>query len=199
VSRPCPCAVRVHTAPTTRVCVPMWISELCFVWGPCQTLAPNLPSHTAPTKCALTRWCVGSSKRDDCRRNHRQAEPPRPEEQELVHPGTLLRHTLGMHYIWQISLTCRGEIIACLLVCSTLHRGFRQVAMLLAGSAHPCYPCWHTDLNRPTTSRVRPHTPRARAVVVSVSLEPAQATCATNGEGLYEGLDWISSQLKHTK
>lgn len=24
-----------------------------------------------------------------------------------------------------------------------------------------------------------------------------QATCATNGEGLYEGLDWLSSQLKN--
>ena len=23
-----------------------------------------------------------------------------------------------------------------------------------------------------------------------------QATCATNGEGLYEGLDWLSTQLK---
>merc|ERR1711991_790155 len=24
-----------------------------------------------------------------------------------------------------------------------------------------------------------------------------QATCATNGEGLYEGLDWLSTQLKN--
>ncbi|XP_022211522.2 ADP-ribosylation factor 1-like [Drosophila obscura] len=24
-----------------------------------------------------------------------------------------------------------------------------------------------------------------------------QATCATNGDGLYEGLDWLSNQLKH--
>ncbi len=26
-----------------------------------------------------------------------------------------------------------------------------------------------------------------------------QATCATNGEGLYEGLDWLSSKLKNAK
>ena len=26
-----------------------------------------------------------------------------------------------------------------------------------------------------------------------------QATCATNGEGLYEGLDWLSQQLKAAK
>ncbi|XP_033127316.1 ADP-ribosylation factor 2 [Anneissia japonica] len=26
-----------------------------------------------------------------------------------------------------------------------------------------------------------------------------QATCATSGDGLYEGLDWLSSQLKNTK
>ncbi|KAF6025527.1 hypothetical protein EB796_016163 [Bugula neritina] len=26
-----------------------------------------------------------------------------------------------------------------------------------------------------------------------------QATCATNGEGLYEGLDWLSNQLKNVK
>jgi small GTP-binding protein len=26
-----------------------------------------------------------------------------------------------------------------------------------------------------------------------------QATCATNGEGLYEGLDWLSNQLKNIK
>jgi GTPase SAR1 family protein len=26
-----------------------------------------------------------------------------------------------------------------------------------------------------------------------------QATCATNGEGLYEGLDWLSTQLKNQK
>jgi len=26
-----------------------------------------------------------------------------------------------------------------------------------------------------------------------------QATCATNGEGLYEGLDWLSNQLKNLK
>lgn len=26
-----------------------------------------------------------------------------------------------------------------------------------------------------------------------------QATCATNGEGLYEGLDWLSQQLKNAK
>lgn len=26
-----------------------------------------------------------------------------------------------------------------------------------------------------------------------------QATCATNGEGLYEGLDWLSNQLKNAK
>ncbi|XP_021367888.1 ADP-ribosylation factor 2 isoform X4 [Mizuhopecten yessoensis] len=26
-----------------------------------------------------------------------------------------------------------------------------------------------------------------------------QATCATNGDGLYEGLDWMSSQLKNSK
>ncbi|XP_067944249.1 ADP-ribosylation factor 2 [Watersipora subatra] len=26
-----------------------------------------------------------------------------------------------------------------------------------------------------------------------------QATCATNGEGLYEGLDWLSNELKHSK
>jgi hypothetical protein len=26
-----------------------------------------------------------------------------------------------------------------------------------------------------------------------------QATCATNGEGLYEGLDWMSGQLKNVK
>lgn len=24
-----------------------------------------------------------------------------------------------------------------------------------------------------------------------------QATCATSGDGLYEGLDWLSNQLKH--
>jgi len=24
-----------------------------------------------------------------------------------------------------------------------------------------------------------------------------QATCATNGDGLYEGLDWLSNQLKN--
>ena len=24
-----------------------------------------------------------------------------------------------------------------------------------------------------------------------------QATCATSGEGLYEGLDWLSNQLKN--
>ena len=26
-----------------------------------------------------------------------------------------------------------------------------------------------------------------------------QATCATSGDGLYEGLDWLSSQLKNQK
>lgn len=26
-----------------------------------------------------------------------------------------------------------------------------------------------------------------------------QATCATSGDGLYEGLDWLSNQLKHQK
>ena len=26
-----------------------------------------------------------------------------------------------------------------------------------------------------------------------------QATCATNGEGLYEGLDWLAQQLKNHK
>ena len=26
-----------------------------------------------------------------------------------------------------------------------------------------------------------------------------QATCATSGDGLYEGLDWLSNQLKNTK
>ncbi|XP_054462897.1 ADP-ribosylation factor 2a [Anoplopoma fimbria] len=26
-----------------------------------------------------------------------------------------------------------------------------------------------------------------------------QATCATGGDGLYEGLDWLSAMLKHTK
>ena len=26
-----------------------------------------------------------------------------------------------------------------------------------------------------------------------------QATCATSGDGLYEGLDWLSAQLKHRK
>ena len=26
-----------------------------------------------------------------------------------------------------------------------------------------------------------------------------QATCATSGDGLYEGLDWLSSQLKNVK
>ena len=26
-----------------------------------------------------------------------------------------------------------------------------------------------------------------------------QSTCATNGEGLYEGLDWLSNQLKSVK
>ena len=26
-----------------------------------------------------------------------------------------------------------------------------------------------------------------------------QATCATNGEGLYEGLDWLSNELKNSK
>ena len=26
-----------------------------------------------------------------------------------------------------------------------------------------------------------------------------QATCATSGDGLYEGLDWLSNQLKNAK
>ena len=26
-----------------------------------------------------------------------------------------------------------------------------------------------------------------------------QAACATNGDGLYEGLDWLSNQLKNAK
>lgn len=26
-----------------------------------------------------------------------------------------------------------------------------------------------------------------------------QATCATSGDGLYEGLDWLSNQLKNVK
>ncbi|PIK34683.1 putative ADP-ribosylation factor 2-like, partial [Apostichopus japonicus] len=26
-----------------------------------------------------------------------------------------------------------------------------------------------------------------------------QATCATSGDGLYEGLDWLSNQLKNSK
>ena len=26
-----------------------------------------------------------------------------------------------------------------------------------------------------------------------------QATCASNGDGLYEGLDWLSNQLKNKK
>lgn len=26
-----------------------------------------------------------------------------------------------------------------------------------------------------------------------------QATCATSGDGLYEGLDWLSNQLKNIK
>jgi hypothetical protein len=26
-----------------------------------------------------------------------------------------------------------------------------------------------------------------------------QATCATSGDGLYEGLDWLSARLKNTK
>jgi len=26
-----------------------------------------------------------------------------------------------------------------------------------------------------------------------------QATCATNGDGLYEGLDWLSNQLKNAR
>ena len=26
-----------------------------------------------------------------------------------------------------------------------------------------------------------------------------QATCATSGDGLYEGLEWLSSQLKNMK
>ena len=26
-----------------------------------------------------------------------------------------------------------------------------------------------------------------------------QSTCATNGNGLYEGLDWLSNQLKNSK
>lgn len=26
-----------------------------------------------------------------------------------------------------------------------------------------------------------------------------QATCATSGDGLYEGLDWLSNQLKNQK
>lgn len=26
-----------------------------------------------------------------------------------------------------------------------------------------------------------------------------QATCATNGDGLYEGLDWLSNSLKNSK
>ena len=26
-----------------------------------------------------------------------------------------------------------------------------------------------------------------------------QATCATSGDGLYEGLDWLSTQLKNRK
>jgi len=26
-----------------------------------------------------------------------------------------------------------------------------------------------------------------------------QATCATSGDGLYEGLDWMAQQLKHRK
>ena len=26
-----------------------------------------------------------------------------------------------------------------------------------------------------------------------------QATCATSGEGLYEGLEWLSNQLKYAK
>jgi len=26
-----------------------------------------------------------------------------------------------------------------------------------------------------------------------------QATCATSGDGLYEGLDWLSTQLKNQK
>jgi hypothetical protein len=26
-----------------------------------------------------------------------------------------------------------------------------------------------------------------------------QATCATSGDGLYEGFDWLSNQLEHAK
>jgi len=35
--------------------------------------------------------------------------------------------------------------------------------------------------------------------VLLLTLLFAQATCATSGEGLYEGLDWLSAQLAKKK
>ena len=36
-------------------------------------------------------------------------------------------------------------------------------------------------------------------VLLLMLLVFAQATCATSGEGLYEGLDWLSAQLAKKK
>ncbi len=41
--------------------------------------------------------------------------------------------------------------------------------------------------------------PPTKATALLLLLTSNQATCATNGEGLYEGLDWLSQQLKNAK
>lgn len=42
------------------------------------------------------------------------------------------------------------------------------------------------------TDKLQLHTLKSRSWYI-------QATCATSGDGLYEGLDWLSNQLKSQK
>ena len=60
-----------------------------------------------------------------------------------------------------------------------------------------CYVCFFQDLPNAMnaaeiTDKLGLHSLRNRQWYI-------QATCATSGDGLYEGLDWLSNQLKNAK
>lgn len=42
------------------------------------------------------------------------------------------------------------------------------------------------------------HTPHHRRTIWLTHQQYIQSTCATSGEGLYEGLEWVADQLKKT-
>ncbi|KPP79931.1 hypothetical protein Z043_100461 [Scleropages formosus] len=68
-------------------------------------------------------------------------------------------------------------------------------------------PLWRTRLAAmPRTDQDLPNAMNAAEITDKLGLHSLrhrnwyiQATCATSGDGLYEGLDWLSNQLKNQK